>query len=105
MKKDEICKAIVDTILSDNILNREELTARIKPIIGIWIRESRVVSVPKDRIKAHEKLNKMNKAIEYSKAESMFLRDELKRTKTESEIQKLYTDLDNHLVIHGFKTK
>lgn len=103
MKKSEIATAIIDTILEDNILNRESLSKRIEPILAIWIRESKIVKVPLSEQKTLDKMKALKTAVDRQNYEKQFGLDELRRLKTPEEMATFFNNSDENLISKGFK--
>ena len=103
MKKKQVVEQIVEAVLEENIMSKDVLTARITPIISIWIRESKPVAVPEGKAELSEKLNRMQKAINFKSEERIFLSRELQKVLTKPELNEMYERLDAKMVELGHK--
>lgn len=96
---DEIANRIIDAILSDNILTREKLKERIRPILKIWVK--RADGVKKYRGKNTPKA-KLQEHINQKEIELEFWKKKLREVVGGSNMHPLYDEITDLLKAGGY---
>lgn len=97
IKLDDIAERIIDAVLNEPILNRENLHNLIRPILKIWLKGTdsfRRQKAPKSKLQI---------TIEQRDIEKRFWHNKLKDFIGRENIQKYYDELNDILIKEGYK--
>lgn len=96
LRVEDISNMIVESVLSETYLNKENLKAKIYSILKIWVKKQNNF---KPRRTADT--NKLLWTIQKEKLETQFWHKKMKQLVFESKIQEMYSELDNLLKQEG----
>lgn len=94
---DEIANRIIDAILNERHINKENLHKLIRPILKIWIKQ--VNQFRKQRASK----SKLQSTIENRGIQQQFWKEKFKNLVGEKNMQPYYNELDSILIKEGFK--
>jgi len=98
---DEITKRIIDVVLEENILDRDFLNERIRPILKIWLK---VADKPR-RFKENKATpSKLQQTINQRGMEREFWREKIIKIKGKNNMEELYAELTELMKKEGYLT-
>lgn len=96
---DEISKRVVDAVLAQPHINREELQTIIRPILKVWLKST-------DEFKSQKaNKSKLQFTIEYREVQQKFWLSKVRELIGKENMQPLYDELDYELIKKGYKSK
>jgi hypothetical protein len=96
---DVITERLVDAVLSETFLKRDELTVKCRAIIRAWIKTN---ERPSDYDKPKTESGKLQRIVEQRNLEVYYWRDKLRDQIGEDKMKPLYSELTEQLTGLGY---